>query len=53
MTARLPRAILWCTHTSRNRDLDRNREQVDCMKLCGSFHIAPEPGQGPIHIVPY
>ena len=28
------------------------REQVGCMKLCGSFHITPEPGHGPRPIVP-
>ena len=25
--------------------------KMGCMKLCGSFHITPEPGQGLRHIV--
>ena len=30
-----------------------DREQMGCMKLCGSFYITPEPGQGSRPIVPY
>ena len=26
---------------------------MGCMKLCGNFHITPEPGQGPRSIVPH
>ena len=37
--------VLWRIHTG------RNREQMACMKPCGSFHITPEPGQGPRPIV--
>ena len=43
--------FLWHIHTACNRDQDRDREQMGCMKLCGSFHITPEPGQGLIPIV--
>ena len=32
-------------HTGWNQDQDREQE-LDCMKLCGSFQIMPEPGQG-------
>ena len=36
----------WCCfHTERNRVGDRDREQMECMVLCRSFRIKPEPGQ--------
>ena len=41
------------TFGGRNRDQDRVREQMGCMKLCGHFQIKPEPGHGPRPIVPY
>ena len=41
------------TFGGRKRDQDRDREQMGCMKLCGHFHIKPEPGQGPRSIVPH
>ena len=42
-----------CNHTGQNRDRDRDQEQMGCMNLCRSFHITPEPGQGPRYIVPH
>ena len=32
-------------------NLDRNRDQMGCIVLCGSFHITLELGHGPIAIV--
>ena len=31
-------------YTGQNRESDR--EETGCMKLCGSFHITPEPEHG-------
>ena len=38
----------WRIHSGHNRDRERDKEQMSCIRLCGSFHIMPEPGQGPI-----
>ena len=34
-------------HTGQNRERDRDREEMGCMKLCESFHITPEPEHVP------
>ena len=40
-------------HTGQNRERDRDREEMGCMKLCESFHITPEPEHVPRPIVPH
>ena len=36
---------LYRIHTGRSQDRNRKREQMGCMKQCGSFQITPKPGQ--------
>ena len=36
----------WRIHRGQNRDRERDKEQMSCIRLCGSFQITPELGQG-------
>ena len=45
----MPNGVFILTVTETGKDW----EQMGCMKLCGSFHITPEEGQGLRPIVPY
>ena len=46
--------LLWYIQTGRYRDQDRDREQMshNLIKLCGYFHVTPEPKSEPRPITP-
>ena len=42
LSSQIPKSDQYSTLVP-NISPEQETEQVDCMKLCGSFHITPEP----------